>query len=217
MDLAREGALRGDPNFTVYGTDHQTQGRGRFVDRKWITPPSSALTFTVLLRPPFPEFPLSLRAALAVADWINFLGVRPQIKWPNDVLIQGEKICGILVESTAHFALVGIGINITQAPPATEVRTPATFLAKHTPIHSTPRYLLEQLLPHLKNVFEEVSPHQRILEMLYLRGKTVLINVSPSREWQTCLLNGIDPQGHLLVELEGQTTTLVNAELRTPT
>lgn len=110
-------ARAGEPAGLVVVTEHQTAGRGR-LDRTWVSPPRAGLTFSVLLRPDWPaqEWPwLPLLAGLAVAR-----AVREQaeldavLKWPNDVLVDGRKLCGVLAEvPVPGAAVVGIGLNVT--------------------------------------------------------------------------------------------------------
>lgn len=98
---------------------HQTAGRGR-IGRKWVSLPDAQLQFSVVLHPPLPreELPVvSLLAGLAVAEALEAaLGLAPVLKWPNDVLLEGRKVCGILMElkQGAQGGLrlvVGIGLN----------------------------------------------------------------------------------------------------------
>ncbi len=94
--------------------EHQTEGRGR-LGRVWLDEPGSGLTFSVALHPPPPvaRWPeLTLVAARAVAA---ALGPRATIKHPNDVLVDGRKVCGILAEAAGRVVL-GIGINVGAAP-----------------------------------------------------------------------------------------------------
>src|SRR5258708_7756038 len=108
IELARAGAAEG----TLVITDHQTAGRGR-VGRAWEPLPRQQLTFSLLLRPPFAPHWLVMMSALAVADAIEAVtGIQPEIKWPNDVLIGGRKVCGILIETSDGFAVLGIGVNV---------------------------------------------------------------------------------------------------------
>lgn len=95
---------------------NQTAGRGRF-DRVWTTPPGRSLLMSVVLTPP-PELRrpsvLTAWAAVGVAKAIEPLAaVRPTIKWPNDLLIGGKKVCGILIELRSR-TVVGIGLNLSQ-------------------------------------------------------------------------------------------------------
>ena len=94
--------------------DHQTEGRGR-LGRVWVDDPGAGLAFSVVLRPPPPvaRWPeLTLLAARAVAGAI---GDRAVIKDPNDVLVDGRKVAGVLAEASAHVVL-GIGVNVGSAP-----------------------------------------------------------------------------------------------------
>jgi BirA family transcriptional regulator, biotin operon repressor / biotin---[acetyl-CoA-carboxylase] ligase len=98
--------------------DVQTAGRGR-LGRTWEAPPRSALLMSVLLKPPpRRELPqLALVAGVAVADALELLtGLAVQIKWPNDVMLRRQKVCGILAEARDGVVVVGVGVNLTQRP-----------------------------------------------------------------------------------------------------
>jgi BirA family biotin operon repressor/biotin-[acetyl-CoA-carboxylase] ligase len=113
----RELAQDGEPEGTVVVAEEQRAGRGR-LGRGWSSP-KGGLWFSVLLRPPVlpPEAPkLTLLAGVAVARALkNTLGLDARLKWPNDVLVQGKKLCGILSESLCgdkvDYVILGIGIN----------------------------------------------------------------------------------------------------------
>jgi BirA family transcriptional regulator, biotin operon repressor / biotin---[acetyl-CoA-carboxylase] ligase len=137
-----ERARQGAPEGLVVVTEHQTAGRGR-LDRTWETPLHSALTFSVLLRPPADRVPaqrwpwLPLLTGLAVTSALREEGYAAGVKWPNDVLLRtgaGEekKVCGILVErvetTDGPAAVVGIGLNTSLTPDELPVPT-ATSLA----------------------------------------------------------------------------------------
>ena len=104
---ARELAQAGAPHGTAVTADEQTAGRGR-QGRGWATPPGSALAVSLVIRDPDPL--LSLRAGLAVAD---LAGAGARVKWPNDVLVDGRKVAGVLVEGHLQegWAVLGIGVN----------------------------------------------------------------------------------------------------------
>ncbi|MGO8947616.1 MAG: biotin--[acetyl-CoA-carboxylase] ligase [Ktedonobacterales bacterium] len=108
MSLAREGALPG----LLVMTDEQTAGRGR-IGRSWKSFPGKQLEFSLLLKPiSSPQF-LVMAGAVAVAETIEAVaGVPTGIKWPNDVLVRGRKVCGILIETTSDFVVLGIGLNV---------------------------------------------------------------------------------------------------------
>ena len=137
-DEALNWAAQGAPDLSIVVADEQTAGRGRS-GRKWLTPPGSALALSVILRSSEIERTLPSRisglGALAILQACQGLGLRPQIKWPNDVLLNGRKVAGILVESEwagnlLHASILGLGINVAAAavPPEEQLSFPATSL-----------------------------------------------------------------------------------------
>jgi len=127
------------PHLAVIATDTQTAGRGR-LDRVWTAPPGSSLALSVLLRPRLPSgaaLPtahwgwISLMAGLAMRETIADVapGITPDVKWPNDLLVDGRKLCGILAEVAADSSIVvGIGVNTAMTAEQLPVET-ATSLA----------------------------------------------------------------------------------------
>jgi BirA family biotin operon repressor/biotin-[acetyl-CoA-carboxylase] ligase len=127
MDAARELAKKGAGEGTIVVAEAQTRGRGR-LSREWLSP-EGGIYFTIILRPKIsPAYAprVNLMAAIAVAATIKKLfGLRAELKWPNDVLIAGKKVCGILAEMDAemdvvNFVNVGIGINANASIPRFE-------------------------------------------------------------------------------------------------
>jgi BirA family transcriptional regulator, biotin operon repressor / biotin---[acetyl-CoA-carboxylase] ligase len=126
LESARAGAGEG----VVLVAEEQTAGRGR-IGRTWVSPPRAALLFSVLLRPVAAPGPrrgwLPLLTGMAVASALRGTGVDASLKWPNDVLIHGRKVAGILTEQAGDAIVVGAGINVTtrlsELPPG-----PATSL-----------------------------------------------------------------------------------------
>ena len=121
---AMAAAAEGAPHGSVFLAEEQTAGRGRGAN-SWESPRSTGIYCSVILRPPLPPseiLVLSLAAGLAVQSAIQHddSRVNPDLKWPNDVLIDGKKVCGILTEMNAEatrvrYIVVGIGINVNQA------------------------------------------------------------------------------------------------------
>lgn len=126
-DEARRLADEGAPHGTVVHADEQSQGRGR-LSHKWFSPPGN-LYLSILLRtgqPPARAAELSFLAGLAVADTVEALlprQIRAMLKWPNDVLVNGAKIAGILLEHANDATIIGIGLNVLEAPTNTAYRT----------------------------------------------------------------------------------------------
>jgi BirA family biotin operon repressor/biotin-[acetyl-CoA-carboxylase] ligase len=132
--LAEGGAVEG----TVVMADEQNKGKGR-LGRTWLSPPGANLYCSVILRPqikPFEAPQLTFLSAVAVARAIEQVaGLKPEIKWPNDVLIGGKKVAGLLNEMSAetdgiNFVILGIGVNLnmTAGQFPDELRHPATSL-----------------------------------------------------------------------------------------
>ncbi len=116
-----EDARAGAPEGLVMVADHQTAGRGR-LGRSWSAEPGTALLVSVLLRPPLPisDVPVVLMAAgLAACDGVEAAaGFRPQLKWPNDLVVGDRKLAGLLTESTpgeVTAVILGLGVNVTAA------------------------------------------------------------------------------------------------------
>jgi BirA family biotin operon repressor/biotin-[acetyl-CoA-carboxylase] ligase len=127
MDAARELAKKGAGEGTIVIAEAQTRGRGR-LSREWLSP-EGGIYFTLVLRPKIsPAYAprINLMASVAVATTIGKLfGLKAELKWPNDVLIEGRKVCGILAEMDAemdvvNFVNVGIGINANTSIPQFE-------------------------------------------------------------------------------------------------
>ena len=151
-DLAKEAARTGEADGAVFWTPHQTAGRGTH-GRDWVTPPGN-LAVSILKRPQIPiRFApqAALVTAVALADALVAMGLtqkRVRLKWPNDVMIDGRKVSGILLEGQAaghgvDWLVVGTGINVAHHP--AETRHPATNLAAvglNAPIEDVLRHYL---------------------------------------------------------------------------
>lgn len=153
--LMAEGAAEG----AVAATDEQTEGRGR-LGRTWEAPPGSSVLVSIALRPSVPttNLPeLSLVAGRACAAAIAELtGLTAEVKWPNDVLIRGRKVAGILAEAREGRVVLGVGINVSQAAESLPERAqyPATSLLLETG-RAVPRAeLLAALLDHLERQYD---------------------------------------------------------------
>ncbi len=145
-DLVRRAGPAADLHGTLVIANHQTAGRGRF-GRTWISPPGRSLLFSLILAPKpaqeggqgSPEFDRTVMAAAPVAvceSIADVSGLAPRIKYPNDVLLSGRKVAGILLERTAMsgapgFCILGIGVNVNQRRDELDLgaRVPATSVA----------------------------------------------------------------------------------------
>ena len=108
-------------NKTVVVAQTQTAGRGRY-RRKWVSRGGNLYaSFIYKISERNPQ--LSYAIGVAVAETLMHFGITPQIKWPNDVLVNGKKISGILIEYSQNFVIVGIGINVKTCPKIKEYKT----------------------------------------------------------------------------------------------
>lgn len=218
--LAEEGA----PHGTLVVANYQDAGKGRR-GRSWDSPEGMNIYFSLLLKPDFsPEKAsmLTLVMALSVAEAIEKESAcTPYIKWPNDLVISGKKICGILTEMTLEeeyiqSIVIGVGINLLQKEFPEEMKHTATSILLETgtgPVRSSMivnvmeafeanyQIFLEDLsLVNLKEAYEK-----RLVNL----GKVVKI-IDPKGEWCGKAL-GINSQGELLVEKEDGTTMNIYA------
>jgi len=145
--------------------DFQTAGRGQF-GRVWQARPGSSLLLSVVLKPP-PELRrpviLTALAAVSVAEAVfSLTGVQARIKWPNDLLIRGKKVCGILIESAAT-TIMGIGLNLTQtAEEFAEVELAATSLAIMGYEQVSVRIAATTVLTHLDAEYARLLAGERV-------------------------------------------------------
>jgi BirA family biotin operon repressor/biotin-[acetyl-CoA-carboxylase] ligase len=152
--LAEDGA-----EGAVVATDEQTEGRGR-LGRSWEAPPGSSLLFSILLRPRIrgdrlPE--LSVLAGRAVGEAIEAAtGLRTEVKLPNDVLVEGRKIAGILAEAMEGRVVLGIGVNVHQREAELPPRAvyPATSLALEGAGGTGRAHLLASILESLERAYD---------------------------------------------------------------
>jgi BirA family transcriptional regulator, biotin operon repressor / biotin---[acetyl-CoA-carboxylase] ligase len=141
-------------------TEEQTEGRGR-LGRRWLSPPSVSLLFSIVLEPPVDTArlaELSLVAGQASAAAIAAIAdVTPEIKLPNDILVSGRKVAGILAEARDGRVVLGVGVNVNVAEHdlPTEVDRPATSLLVETGQEVDRAELLLELLERLEVAYDE--------------------------------------------------------------
>jgi BirA family biotin operon repressor/biotin-[acetyl-CoA-carboxylase] ligase len=217
FQLAKLGANHG----TLVQSDFQTAGRGR-LGRKWDAPSGTALTFSTLLRPtcaPHELGPLSIRIASVLCDVVANLGATDvALKWPNDVVIAGRKVSGILVQTRMMpdlAAVVGIGINISAAPES------ATHLQAEIKDTIGAGELLDKVVIGLDQMWAAWQPElgsdeiRSIEARLWLRGEQVTLQ-DADREI-TGIIVGVTPDGALrLTTREGERVLHVGEITRGP-
>lgn len=209
MQDSRHLAEAGEEDGTVVFADFQSAGRGRVEGRSWDSAPGENLLCTVLLRrPPVPGF--TLRVGLAVARtfdvWLP-AGHRTLIKWPNDVLVGGKKLAGILCENDGAVLYVGTGLNVGQRRFSPELAHRATSLALALESRAVPTVteVLTRYLSELHAALLADDWREDIGSRLYRRGERIsFLAGDPGRnELLDGYIEGIGPAGELLFRPAG--------------
>lgn len=213
---ARALAESGAPEGVVVVAETQTHGRGR-LGRRWESPPLANLYFSVVLRPRLPPVhaaQITLTAAVALADSVaSFIPQAPAIKWPNDILVSGKKLAGILSEAACDaervdYVILGIGINVNlrQSSMPETIRRRATSLAELTGESLARESVLCRLIQDLDRCygileasgFDALRPQWEA--RFNLRGKRVRADLGD--RVIVGVARGIDPSGALVLEDE---------------
>ena len=229
-DEARRLAQAAAPEGLLVIAETQTAGRGR-AGRRWLTPAGSALAFSLVLRPalhPAQATRLTMIAGLAVCEAIELVtNVPANLKWPNDILLAGQKAGGILVEAATQagddqqleYAVVGIGINVFEAPPASAVDFPATALSAQTVQPVNRVRLLRAILRRLEARYPDLltpdplTLHADWTARLVWLGQPVVAR-TPSGDY-TGRAESVDLDGALVVRLDtGQRVRVLAGDVR---
>jgi len=226
-DEAMRWSEQGAPDGALVVADTQTSGRGR-LNRTWYTLPGSALAVSLIVRPTPQEAAagglFSPAAALALSAALeHHPGLQTTVKWPNDVLIEGRKTAGILVESNwaggiLQAIVIGIGVNVapSSVPPAGSLLFPATCVEEHTPQRVDRWQLLRGLLENLKKyramlAAGEVDTFlQHWQQRLAFMGQTVDLHHGDGRV-QTGEVAGLSPDGGLVLILPDGSRAVISA------
>lgn len=212
--LAADGAAHG----TVIHADEQMAGRGRF-GRVWFSPPGN-LYVSILLRLDLPlqrGAELSFLAALAVADTVDALlprQIRATLKWPNDVLVQGGKIAGILVEQLGPVRILGIGLNILHAPKNAPYKT-ATLVGAGglATVDGARDILLDRLDRRLTTWTEEGFYPIRAAWLARAHPIGTKLHAGLGGRTEEGLFAGLDEDGALLLDTPDGRKRIVAAEV----
>jgi BirA family biotin operon repressor/biotin-[acetyl-CoA-carboxylase] ligase len=208
--IAEQGAAAG----AIVIAEQQTQGRGR-LGRGWVSPPYVNLYLSVVLRPRLPPArapQITLTAAVAVAETVAAFGASALIKWPNDILVNGKKVAGILTEASStseriDFVVLGIGINVNfpEALMPEAIRQRATSLLIATQSKISRQLFLRRLIPDLdrcygileESGFGAIAP--RWEARFGLRDRRVRVDMTDGVILGRA--RGIDRDGALIVEI----------------
>lgn len=223
MDMARQEVKKGIVEGTVIIAEEQTEGRGR-IRRKWLSPKGS-IAISIILYPEVAYLPsLIMLASLAVVNSIKAVtGLKSGIKWPNDVLVNGKKVCGILIESSVRrdkvdYAIIGIGINVNlKLSDFPDISQTATSLSEEVGGEISKLNMVRHLLIELERLYLTLQARGSIYEawrdnlvMLGMQvqiteGETIYQGVAESVARDGSLLLR-QPNGRLLKIVAGDVT-----------
>jgi len=218
MEVARDRARHRAPEGTVILAGEQTTGRGR-MKRTWISPPGS-ISLSVILYPDISRLPhMVMIASLAAARSVEQVtGLKTALKWPNDVLIRGKKVCGILIEnelsgSAVSYAIIGIGINVNfTVRRLTQIASFATTLADELGHEIPLTDLVGALLAEMDQLYAQAgadSIYREWRDRLETLGKPVTVTSGHTVMHGTA--EAVAPDGSLLLRQEDGTLSRVIA------
>jgi BirA family biotin operon repressor/biotin-[acetyl-CoA-carboxylase] ligase len=195
----------GRPSGTTVVAGYQERGRGRAPGRRWLSSPWQSLLATVLVRPQdLAGVPsqLPLRAALAVCRAIDdaVAGARTSIKWPNDVMLEGRKVAGVLCELRGGLLLVGIGVNCLQRDFPPSIASTSCSIASATGRELQPLELCPRVLARLREAIVEPTWREQAEARLGGRGRPVRVEApGGGSAIEEGVILGIDGDGSLLL------------------
>lgn len=226
---AMQAAAQNEPEGAVFLAEEQTSGRGRG-GHTWDSEPSTGIYCSIVLRPPLAPADalfLSLVAGLAVSEAVESVTtIRPDLRWPNDVMLGERKFCGILTELNAEvtkvrYAVVGIGINVNQNSFAPELKPIATSLRQETGREWSRVDLVAALLKSLDREYRALLENARqgresILKRFeerssYARRREVHVEEDGGYDGIT---EGLDERGFLLVRTDQGLRTVLSGGVR---
>jgi len=221
-ERVRAGSISDWPEFSVLVTDDQTAGRGR-LGRTWSAPAGTMLAISVLLRPARSGILgagatswLPLVAGLAMTRGLAACGARAELKWPNDVLVDDRKVCGILAEAHAGDTLiVGSGVNLTLTVDELPVPTATSMLIVGAETDADA--VLSSYLKEFRDLYERFAAAGGDAEVSGLRavvteacstlGREVRVQL-PGQEDLTGIAEELDGTGRLVVGASGRRTAV---------
>ncbi len=224
--LAFQLALGDAAEGTCVVAETQKAGKGR-LQRKWFSPYGKNLYLSVILRPslhPSSVYPITFLSSLAVYDTLHQFGLKPTLKWPNDVLVNGKKICGTLLELSTEadlvrFVIVGIGLNVNmrKGEMPDEIRSKATSLLLETKIVYERARVCGMLLNNLETYFDLLRNHGPVKlvrtweEKAQIKGKS--LEVTQQGAVFKGVAEGIGDEGALLLNDHGKVHKIIAGDV----
>lgn len=212
---------------TVLIAEEQTEGKGR-MGRSWVSPKGKGIWMSIILKPnvePMKVPKLTLVGAAAVYKALENMGIKAQIKWPNDVLIDGKKICGILTEMSGelnmvNYVIMGIGINVNldEGDFPEELKDKATSLKISTGKEISRKELTANILNEFEKLYLKFKEEDNIEEVLKISRENSILLVEEVR-----IIRGnnikigkaidINDNGELVVEVGDKVEKIISGEV----
>ena len=209
---------------TVIFAGFQNTGRGRIPGRKWASDKGRNLLMTLQLTPDrlfHPFYQVPLLTGLGIASFLEKqFGLAGLIKWPNDVLVKGRKISGILCESRGAYIAVGIGLNCQQTDFDESIQGKTTSIALLSDQHCDPESILPLLLEELKSSYRDPLWREKITSRLYFLDQTVTLLEGAAGEDKRSEVRilGLSEEGFLSVQVleSGEMKNIMAGEIHFP-
>jgi len=221
-DVAKELALEGTPEWTIVVAEKQFNGRGRF-DRKWVSP-KGGLWFSLVLRPKISineAFKLTSLTAVSIVNTLEKdYEIKARIKWPNDIFVNGKKVCGVLTETAStdqvlDYVIIGIGINANNASSSLpdEIKKNTTSLIAEKGEEIDTEHFLTKLLQQMEEYYRDPVKLDKVIgewkRLDSVLGKKVI--VSEGNESFTGEAVDVDDLGALMVKLSDGSVKIVTS------
>ena len=220
-------ALAGEEEGACVIAESQNKGKGR-LGRKWCSPVEKNIYLSVIVRPPIHPsvvYPITFLSSLAVYDTIEALtGIKPTLKWPNDVLMNGKKVCGTLLELSTEadmvqFIVIGIGLNVNMDEDEIdeEIKGKASSLSMETKKVYERAAVCGMLLSNLEKYYLQFKQDGeegicRIWEeRAAIKGKHM--EITQMGETNKGIAEGIDRDGAILLNIEGKTKKIIAGDV----
>lgn len=224
---AKEAGEKGAPHGMLFVADEQTAGKGRR-GRTWVSPPGTSIYMTILLRPdiePSKAPMLTLVMGLSVAEGIQkATGVETKIKWPNDIVMNKKKVCGILTEMSTeiqyvNYVVIGVGINTNQEQFPEDLRKMATSLCLESGHHMRRAEIIAAVMERFEKNYDTFMETQDLSGLMEAYN-AILVNcdekvriLEPGNEFEA-VAQGIGKTGELAVTLpDGQKKEIFAGEV----
>jgi BirA family biotin operon repressor/biotin-[acetyl-CoA-carboxylase] ligase len=223
LEVARRASQGAAEGLCVVSAE-QTQGRGR-LGREWTSPKGAGLYFSILLRPTLPQrsWPLlTLMTAIAVQDALSkACDLQTDIKWPNDIIANDGKLCGILAETAETpnglAVVIGVGINLTQKSFPSELAGVATSVEDATGVAPDLDIVLDHLVEGIAKQYETLQRPSGASELVknwcarssYCSGKRIRVTDGTNSFIGTTM--GIEEDGALIVEVDNGERKVIRA------